>query len=392
MQEINRKRAFAIGLRARAPLVVRAGALVVLVAALVFVAISYYRLRNNTPFRLRSEAPELSKEITGIIEGYEQRMMKGDRLYLWIRAARDITFSDGHHELDRVQLSVYPSVGDKPDQISANKAIYDQANSILTFQGSVKIETKDALKVNTELIAYNFATKDSEVAQTDAPITFERENVSGRSTGAIVESKSKKLELKKDVEITVAPQALKDAKAKSSSRARPVIIRAAHAVFLHEGQQISFSGGVTTEQDRDLLSGDTLNAALTDKKQIQRVEIRGNSYLRTMQEGRSAEVRSADMDFFFDKDQQIDKGYAIRDASAKTLDADSDLNLTGASVIEVVFQPQGDSSLLKQMRVQGRSVITLSAPKSKVNDPRAANKRLTADTVNLILACQRSRS
>jgi len=383
MQEINRKRAFAIGLRARAPLVVRAGALLVLIAALVFVAVSYYRLRNNTPFRLKSEAPELSKEITGIIEGYEQRMMKDDRLYLWIRAARDVTFSDGHHELDQVNLSVYPSVGDKPDQITATKAIYDQANSILTFQGSVKIETKDALKVNTELIAYNFATKDSEVAQTDAPVSFERENVSGHSTGAVVESKSKKLELKKDVEITVRPEALKDPKGKPSSRARPVTIRAAHAVFEQEGQKLTFSGGVTTEQDRDLLSGDNLHAVLTEKKQVQKVEIRGNSYLRSMQEGRSAEVRSVDMDFYFDKDQQIEKGYAMRDASAKTLDADSDLQLTGASLIEVMFQAQGDRSLMKQMRTEGRSVINLAAPKSKASDPRAANKRLTADAVKL---------
>ena len=32
----------------------------------------------------------------------------------------------------------------------------------------------------------------------------------------------------------------------------------------------------------------------------------------------------------------------------------------------------------------GRSVITMSAPKSKANDPRAANKRLTANAVKLI--------
>jgi lipopolysaccharide transport protein LptA len=40
--------------------------------------------------------------------------------------------------------------------------------------------------------------------------------------------------------------------------------------------------------------------------------------------------------------------------------------------------------LLKQMRTEGRAVMNLSAPKSKANDPRAANKRLTADTVKLI--------
>ena len=43
--------------------------------------------------------------------------MKEGRLYLWLRAARDITFTDDHHELEQVNLAVYPPVGDKPDQI-----------------------------------------------------------------------------------------------------------------------------------------------------------------------------------------------------------------------------------------------------------------------------------
>lgn len=382
MQEITRKRAIAIGLRARAPLVARATALLILVAAIIFVAVSYYRLRNNKPFRLKGEAPELSKEVVGITEGYEQRVMKDGRLYLLVKAARDITFSDGHHELDQVNLSVYPPVGDKPDQISANKAIYDQQNSIITFLGSVKVETKDSLKVNTESIAYD---QTNEVANTDAPISFERENISGHSTGAVVFSKSKKLDLKKDVEITVAAEALKDPNVKqTSSRSRPVTIRSAQASFLHETMQLLFAGGVTAEQDRDLMSGENLYATLNQQKKIQKVEVRTNSYLRSMEQGRSAEVHSADMDFFFDKDQRLERAVAMRDTNAKTLDADSDLQMMGASLIEVLFQAQGDRSLLKQMRTEGRSVINLSAPKSRANDPRAANKRLTADTVKLI--------
>ncbi len=71
MQELTRKRAIAIGLRARAPLVARATALLILVAAIVFVAVSYYRLWNNKPFRLKSESPELSKEVIGVTNGYE---------------------------------------------------------------------------------------------------------------------------------------------------------------------------------------------------------------------------------------------------------------------------------------------------------------------------------
>ena len=379
MQEVNRKRAIAIGLRARAPIVVRAGALILLAAAVVLVAVSYYRLRGNKPFRLRSENPELSKEVKGIVEGYEQKLMKGDRLYLWLKAARDITYTDDHHELQQVSLAVYPPEGDKPDQINSDRAIWDPQKSVITFLGSVKVETKDALKVNTEAVAYD---QNSEIAQTDSPISFERENVSGHATGAVVESKTKKLELKRDVEITVAPEALKDKK--PNTRSAPVTIRSAQALFEQQSMKMSFSGGVTAEQERDLMSGDNLYATLNEQKHLQKLEVRNHSYLRTMQEGRAAEVHSVDMDFFLDKDQRLERAVAMREAGGKTLDADADLQLSGSSLIEVLFQAQGDRNLLKQVRTEGRSVVDLSAPKSKANDPRAANKRLTADALKLI--------
>jgi len=381
VQEITRKRAFAIGLRARFPLIARTVAIFILTVGIAFIAISYYRLRNNKPFRLKSETPELSKEITGIIEGYEQRVTKHDRLYLLLKASRDITYSDGHHELEAVNLSVYPPEGDKPDQISAARAIYDQKNSVIIFLGNVKVETKDALKVNTESLSYNQTT---EIAHTDVPMTFTRENVSGRSTGAVVEAKNKKLELKNQVEITVAPEVLKDPQAKpGSSRSRPVTIRSANATFEQASMKLSFSGSVTVEQDRDVMSGDNLFATLNEQKRLQKVELRGNSYLRTMEEGRAADVNSIDMDFFLDKDQRLERGLALRDARAKTLDSDAEMHVTAANMIEVTFQAQGERSLLRQLRTEGRSVINLSAPKSKANDPRAAHKRLSADSVKL---------
>jgi len=381
VQEITRKRAFAIGLRARFPLIARTVAIFILAVGIAFIAISYYSLRNNKPFRLKSETPELSKEITGIIEGYEQRVTKGDRLYLLLKASRDITFSDGHHELEAVSLAVYPPEGDKPDQISATRAIYDQQNSLITFLGNVKIETKDALKVNTESLSYNQAT---EIAHTDVPMTFTRENVSGRSTGAVVEAKNKRLELKSAVEVTVAPEVLKDPQAKpGSSRSRPVTIRSAQAIFEQASMKLAFSGAVTAEQDRDVMSGDNLFATLNEQKRLQKVELRGNSYLRSMEEGRAADVNSVDMDFFLDKDQRLERAVALRDVRAKTLDSDAEMQATAANMIEVTFKPQGERSLLREMRTEGRSVINLAAPKSKANDARAANKRLSADSVKL---------
>src|SRR5688500_210395 len=377
MQAVDRKREIRVGLRAKVPLVARALAILILIAGLAFIAISYYRLRNNKPFRMRSEAPELSKEETGRTKGYEQRVTKEGRLYLLLKAAVDVTYSDGHHELEAVSLAVYPPVGDKPDQISANRAIYDQANSMMTFLGSVKIETKDALKVDTESLVYNQTT---ETGQTDAPVTFTRENASESSTGAVEHGKSKRRELKQDVQITVAPAAQQGSR---PSRALAVAIRSARAVFEEPTLRLSFYGGVTADQERDTMSGTELFATLNEQKRLQKVEVRGNSYLSSREEGRGAEVQATDMDFFLDKDQRLERAVAMKDARSRTLDSDADMTLSGANLIEVKFLAQGERSLLREMRSEGRSVITLAAPKSKAGDARAANKRLTADAVKL---------
>src|SRR6266852_4693453 len=209
MQAVTRKkRISAVDKRARVPAIARGLALLLLIGGGIFVGVSYYKMRNNTPFRLRSEAPALSKEITGIINGYERRITKDNRLYLWLRAARDVTYADGHHELEQVNLQVFPLVGDKPDQIVSDRSMYDEKTGLLQFNGNVQIETHEALKVKTDSLTYH---QDSEVGETSSPITFERENVSGKATGALVDDKNKHLELHNEVEITIAPEAFKDA-------------------------------------------------------------------------------------------------------------------------------------------------------------------------------------
>jgi LPS export ABC transporter protein LptC len=387
MQAVTRKRITAVDLRARVPAIARVLALFLLIAGTIFVGVSYYKMRHNQPFRLRSEAPALSKEITGIINGYEQRITKNDRLYLWLRAARDVTYADGHHELEQVNLQVFPPAGDKPDQIVADRSIYDQQNALLQFTGNVQIDTHDALKVKTDALVYH---QDSEIGETSSPVTFERQNVNGKATGALVDNKSKRLELRNAVEVTVAPEAIKNPNARGPQpeklqgpRTRPITIRSASAVYEQSAMRLTFSGGATAEQEVDVMSGDNLTAILTAQNKLEKVEARGNSYLRSMETGHEAEAHSVDMDFFLDANQNLQRAYGMRDVRAQTLNSDSDMQLSGATALNVDFQVQNDRSLLKEMRTEGRSVVTLSAPKSRANDPHAASKRLTADSIKM---------
>ncbi|HSE30437.1 MAG TPA: LPS export ABC transporter periplasmic protein LptC [Pyrinomonadaceae bacterium] len=378
MQEVSKRRSIAIGLRAHYPVMARVMALVLLASGIAFVGVSYYKLRNNQRFVMKSKTPELSKEVTGRVEGYEQRVTKNDRLYLLVKASVDVTFSDNHHELENVSVAVYPESGDIPDQISALRAIYQPTTSVISFLGNVKIETKDKLKVNTESLSFD---QNTEIAQTDAPVTFERENVTGKSTGAAVEQKIKRLQLRKGVEVTVAPKAGANG---LSPRSRPVTIKAAQGTFEQQSMLLTFSGGVTAEQDTAVMSGDLLNGIFNKQQQVERAEIRGNSYLRTMEPGRAAELKAVDIDFYFDGDQRLQRASARQNIASRTLDSESDMELNGASTLDVLFQAQDQRSVLKEMSTQGRSVVTLSAPKSKATDARAANKRLTADVVKLV--------
>lgn len=381
MQEVRRRRApTLIGLRARAPVILRVVASLALVGSLVYVGIAYYRGRNNRPFRLIPGKAELSTTVERRVENYERRVSEGNRLTMLVRATLATSFSDGHHELENAHIEYYAAGHEHPDKIDARQAIYFVETENVVFNGNVVIETRDRLIAKSETINYDVKNEHAEVP---VPVTFVRENVEGRSDAASVDAKNKRMELRGNVEITVKPDANQTAGSANSTRNRPVTIRAPRGNFDQANLHLVFSGGATAEQEQDIMSGETLAGFLNEQKRIQRIEARTNAYLRTMDTGRAAEVRSVNMDFFFDANQQLQNAVASRDVRARTLDAESEVQLAAPTDLQVFFEATGEQSLLKEMRAEGRSVITLGAPRSRASDPNAANKKLTANTVRL---------
>jgi LPS export ABC transporter protein LptC len=371
-------------LRARAPLILRVVASLALVGSLVYVGIAYYRGRNNRPFRLIPGKAELSTTVERRVENYERRVTEGNRLTMLVRATLATSYSDGHHELENAHIEYFAAGHEHPDKIDARQAIYFVETENAVFNGNVVIETRDRLIAKAETINYDVK---NERADVPVPVTFVRENVEGRSDAASVDAKNKKLELRGNVEITVKPDA-NQASAQtqmgaSSTRNRPVTIRAPRGDFDQAKLQLVFSGGATAVQEQDVMSGETLAGFLNEQKRIQRIEARTNAYLRTMDTGRSAEVSSVNMDFFFDANQQLQHAVASQNVRARSLDAESQVELSAPVDLQVFFEAVGEQSLLKEMRAEGRSVITLAAPRSRANDPQAANKKLTANTVRL---------
>jgi lipopolysaccharide export system protein LptA len=391
MQEIRRRRDVAwLGVRAHVPDILRALALVAGAVAVFLIAHSLTHTRREEEFVLRKGKAELSTKVKSRVENYERRVDEGGRLTMLVRAAVATTYEDGHHELSQAHIEHYAKPNEPPDKIDAREALYFIETETVVFNGNVQIETGDRLHVNSESVSYDVKNQRGE---SPVAVSFSRDNVSGKSDAATVNGREKHLELRGGVEITVAP-ASKDEKAKEQSAksplpvkagGQPVTIRAQHGDFDQLKMHLAFTGGATAEQGPDLMSGDSLAGFLNDKRQVQRIEARGDSYLRSNEPGRAAEVRSANMDFFFvDAKQQLEHAVASQNVQARTLDADSEATLSTPADVQVFFDTQTDRSLLKEMRSEGRPVVTLAAPRSQAANPKAANKRLTANSVHLV--------
>lgn len=206
-EKFNRKNKGSIRVRADLPKILGAFAVLGLVLVVIGIFVSIFRTKEK-PFILKNEEVQLSKDVTGVINGFERRETDGEITKYFIKADKATTFSDNHQELENVYLEAYDEAGQKFDKISANRAIYvpNAGNSRLfaaEFRGNVLIETRDALIVRTEMITYD---RETETAESDEKIEFSRENITGNSDGAKIFVLEKRLELLRSVDVAVADE------------------------------------------------------------------------------------------------------------------------------------------------------------------------------------------
>src|SRR5688500_1268538 len=174
----------------------------------------------------------LSKDVVAVVNGYERRESDGERTLYYVRADKAVSFADNHQELENVFLEVFSEDGSAADKIAAQKAVYvpaENKNFTAYFAGSVNIDTRDRLSVKTEQLTY---TRETETATAEEAVEFARDNVRGRSVGAVVKVRENFLELLNGVEIQT------DGDGGSS------VLKAAHASYDQDSRVIELTGDV----------------------------------------------------------------------------------------------------------------------------------------------------
>ena len=283
MTETKRADVKKLQTRANLPKYFRFGAAAALCLTVLGIGYALYFNQGKTEFRLKPEHTQLASDVVAEVDNYERTETEGDIKKYFIKAAHAKTFSDNHQELTNVYAEIYDEQGDKFDKITAEKALYipeENKNFTGYFTGSVNIETRDALKVKTEQITY---TKANDTATIEDAVEFERENVRGKSIGAIVHIKEKRLELLKKVEIDSYAANPNDQLARSDIRSAN--LKANYAMFDQLNEKIELSDNVdinlTPNGDNAKLSQPTeikanrATAAFTNKE-IKQINLDGD--------------------------------------------------------------------------------------------------------------------
>ena len=187
--------------RAHLPRYVRYAAVAGLAVTIVVLGIAFYRGSGDPQFRMQGFPTSLSKDVVASVNGYERTEFDGGVAKYFVKADKATTFADNHQELENAFFEIFDSAGSGSDKIRANKAVYvpeENKNFTAFLAGSVNVETRDQLKVQTEQITYK---KSNETALAEEAVAFQRENISGKSFGAEVKIAEKRIDLLHDVVI-----------------------------------------------------------------------------------------------------------------------------------------------------------------------------------------------
>ena len=328
-------------------------------------------------------APVLSTSVVSVTN--DARFLKaenGKPRYL-LTAAKDTTYSDGRHELEKVVLVSY--LPDGPDgkeetKLEADRGVYRQQQGQVECTGNVKLVNSDGAEITTQLLRYD---QNTEVATTDQPVQFKRGEVSGTSVGAIYYVKTKVADLLKDAHL-IRQHPAKD------KPGPPTELTAQHVIYDSLKGEAFAQGNATITQGGQAAKADSIKGFLDVATQkLKTAELRGNAYLKEVTPQKTSEIQSRDMDFFFDERQELKQAVATGGAQGRSLEKDAPRELK-AERIEANYVPAKDGSVLQTLNTQGRTTLKIiSADETQKPDPKApvivvrsSERVLEADTVS----------
>ncbi len=405
----------------------------------IAVALLVYLVFRNKHIQSDQSRPKLQGKVVAVFTNTHYAHEVDGRVRFNITAGTDKTYQDGTHELEQVRLEAYGTAGDRHDVVTSDRAkVSDPAELSkldAEFLSNVVVQTSEGLTLKTSYLHYDQAKN---TVDTKEVVEFEGRNYSGRATGMLVEASYERVSLLKDVDVTIKPQnqaarepkpveksvsgrqreespeeiaarkarkrARKEARrrageevaqaaapspasshsekkpaASSPDSKKPTRIQSEFALLEKKEHRITLVGGAIVTQGADELRADRMVSYTDNTNHLERVESRGNSSLK---QAEKAEIKSPDMDFFFNETHQLARAVAMRGAYTRSLGAGSGKEAT-ADTIEATFVPAPRGTVVDTIKAVQNAVVKIHAPATSNPLANPAERELKADNVTL---------
>jgi len=387
-------------------------------------ALAGYLFLRAKPSEPAAERPKLQGRVVAVFSNTRYAHEVEGRVRFALTAGTDKTYEDGTHELEHVRLESYGTVAERRDVVTADRAkVSDPADLTkldAEFISNVLVELSDGLKLKTNYLHYDY-TKN--IIDTKELVEFEGDGLEGRSTGLTIEAEVERVHLIKDVDVMFKPAkggAAKSSEAggpsavgvvkkrdqspeqkaarKARKRARklvrqkgggqtasgkstakasvsrlasnkPTRIRSGSAVLDNREHQIRLAGGVIVNQGANEMRANNMVGHVGAANRIESIEARGDSNLK---QAESAEIKSENMDFFFEQDQQLSRAVASGGAYTRSLGPGA-LREAQAATLEATFTNAEAGNTLNTIRATENALIRVHPPSSADNS--SANKK-----------------
>lgn len=355
----------------------RVAALIVMMITIVVIVAAFIRSRRQTrpPGPVRA-ASAMKANVTSVVEGYQTVRTENGRETLRLLAAKDIAYSDGRHELEKVDLTAFgeplPGQGPKTTRIVADRGAYLPGQSLVTFEGNVTVTSSDGLVVTTQSLNYEQQTQ---VASSDVAIQFRQGDLQGSAVGAQLFAKTRQLTLLREAYL------ISTRNDPPSANRLPIEIRGEKAGYDETQGVLRFEGQANAKQGERTAQADLMVGRLDPAtKKLARIELRGQSQLKSIADRNVSEIIAREMDFLLDGDEHLKSSVARGSARAFSLKDGSPREIL-AEQIEVQYQVQQNRSLPQKVMTEGRTTIRLEAPGEAGTVASISERVLEADGV-----------
>ncbi len=171
---------------------------------------------------------------------------------------------------------------------------------------------------------------------------------------------------------------IKSAPGKSEEK-KPTTIRSDSAILEKKEHRITFDGGAIVTQGTDELRATRMVSYTDATNHLERVEARGNSQLTQAEKG---EIKSPDMDFFFNETHQLSRAVATGGAYSRSLGPEP-AREASADNIEAAFVDGPRGSAIDTLKAGRNAVLKMHAPAAANSKSNPTERELTADEVTM---------